>query len=124
MIRLQRHGRKNDPSFRVIVVESQRGPKSGNYLEMVGSYDPRTDRVALEKERIIHWMKSGAQVSDTVYNLLVSNGIVEGKKRNALPRKTPPKKEEPVAAVAPQAAAAESAKEEAPAESAPAEAQA
>lgn len=100
-IRLQRHGRKNDPSFRVIVVDSKRGVKSGSYLEMVGSYDPRTDRVALEGERIKRWIQSGAQVSDTVHNLLISNRIIEGKKKNVLPRKSPPKKETEVATPVP-----------------------
>jgi ribosomal protein S16 len=59
-IRLQRRGRKNDPSFRVIVVDSHKKPKTGNYLEMVGSYDPRSDRVELKGERIKEWMKNGA----------------------------------------------------------------
>lgn len=90
-IRLQRRGRKNDPSFRVIVVDSKRSTKTGSYAELVGSYDARTDRVELQAERIKHWMKEGAQVSDTVHNLLISQKIIEGKKRNVLPRKSPPK---------------------------------
>lgn len=94
-IRLQRRGKKKDPSFRVIVVDSKKGPKTGNYLEMVGSYDARTDRVDLQPERIKHWMREGAKVSDTVHNLLVSKKIIEGKKINVLPKKTVPKKEEP-----------------------------
>lgn len=94
-IRLQRRGRKNDPSFRVIVVESKRASKTGNYLEMVGSYDARTDRVELKGERIKHWITQGAQVSDTVHNLLISQKIIEGKKINVLPRKSPPAKEAP-----------------------------
>ncbi len=97
-IRLQRRGRKNDPSFRVIVVDSKKKPKTGNYLEMVGSYDPRTDRVELKGERILAWMKDGAQVSGTVHNLLVSNKIITGKKVNVLPKKTAPVKEAPAAA--------------------------
>ena len=96
-IRLQRRGRKNDPSFRVIVVDSKKKPKTGNYLEMVGSYDPRTDRVELKGDRIKQWMSNGATVSGTVHNLLVSNKVIEGKKINVLPKKTAPKKE-PVAA--------------------------
>jgi small subunit ribosomal protein S16 len=94
-IRLQRRGRKNDPSFRVIVVDSKKKPKTGNYLEMVGSYDPRTDRVELKGERVLAWMKDGAQVSGTVHNLLVSNKIITGKKVNVLPKKTAPVKEAP-----------------------------
>ena len=99
-IRLQRVGRKNDPSFRVIVVESKRAAKTGNYLEMVGSYDPRVDRIDLKADRIKYWMSMGATVSDTLHNLLVSQKIVEGKKINVLPRKSPPKKEEAPAALA------------------------
>ena len=67
---------------------------------MVGSYDPRVDRVDLKGDRILHWMNHGATVSGTVHNLLVSNKIIEGKKINVLPKKTAPKKE-PVAEVAP-----------------------
>ncbi len=128
IVRLQRVGRKNDPSFRVIVVDSRRAAKTGDYLEMVGSYDPRTDRVELKAERIKHWMKEGAQVSDTLHNLLVSQKIIEGKKINVLPKKTVPKKEEvkeEAAAKEEPAAAAEAAEavaEEAAAEEAPAQA--
>jgi small subunit ribosomal protein S16 len=80
----------------VVVVESKRGPKSGSYLEVVGSYDARVDRIDLQGERIKEWMGKGATVSDTLHNLLVSKGIVEGKKRNVLPRKSPPKSDAPV----------------------------
>jgi small subunit ribosomal protein S16 len=95
-IRLQRVGRKNDPSFRVILVESKRAAKTGNYQEMLGSYDPRQDRVQLNVERIKHWMSMGATVSDTVHNILVSQKVIDAKKINVLPKKTVAKKEEPV----------------------------
>jgi small subunit ribosomal protein S16 len=87
-IRLTRVGKKNDPSFRVIVVESKRKPQPGNYLEMVGSYDPRVDRVDLKADRIKHWLSMGATTSETVHNLLVSNKIIDAKKINVLPKKT------------------------------------
>src|SRR3989344_4562620 len=93
-IRLQRVGRKNDPSFRVILVESKRAAKTGNFQELLGSYDPRVDRVALKADRIKYWISMGATVSDTLHNLLISQKIIEGKKINVLPRKSPPKKEE------------------------------
>lgn len=73
---------------------------------MVGSYDPRVDRVDLKADRIKHWMAEGAQVSDTVHNILVSQKVIDAKKRNVLPKKTAPKKEEPVAEVAPATPAA------------------
>lgn len=92
-IRLQRRGRKNDPSFRVIVVDSKKKSKTGNYLEMVGSYDPRQDRVELKGDRILEWVKNGATTSGTVHNLLVSNKIIDAKKINVLPLKRAPKKE-------------------------------
>jgi small subunit ribosomal protein S16 len=104
-IRLQRVGRKNDPSFRVILVESKRAAKTGNYQEMLGSYDPRTNRVELKADRITYWMSVGATVSDTVHNLLVSQKIIDAKKINVLPRKSPPKKEGEEVAAAPAAAA-------------------
>lgn len=84
-IRLTRVGKKNNPSFRVIVVESKRKVKTGNYLEMVGSYDPKVDRVDLKADRIKHWLGMGATVSDTVHNLLVSNKVIDAKKINILP---------------------------------------
>ena len=87
-IRLTRVGKKNDPSFRVIVVESKRKPQPGNYLEMVGSYDPRVDRIDLKADRIKHWIGMGATTSETVHNLLVSNKIIDAKKINVLPKKT------------------------------------
>lgn len=85
-IRLQRRGRKNDPSFRMIVVDSKKKPKTGLYLEMVGSYDPRADRADLKPERIVEWLKQGAQASDTVHNILVDKKVIEGKKINVLPK--------------------------------------
>jgi len=85
MIRLSRVGRKNDPSFRVVVVDSKKKTKTGNYLENVGSYDSRSDRIDLKPERIKHWIAHGAQTSDTVHNLLVSQKIIDAKKINVLP---------------------------------------
>ena len=93
-IRLTRVGKKKDGSFRVIVIESKRKVQAGNYLEMVGSYDPRVNTVTLKADRIKYWISMGATVSDTVHNLLVSQKIIDAKKINVLPKKTVPKKEE------------------------------
>ena len=92
-IRLQRVGRKNDPSFRVVVTDSKRGPKSGDNVELLGSYNPHVNKVQINGERVKHWISVGAQVSDTVHNLLVSEKIIEGKKVNVLPKKSPIVKE-------------------------------
>lgn len=93
-IRLKRVGRKNDPSFRIVVTEAARGPKSNKAIDLVGFYNPKTKERTLDSEKISHWMASGAQVSGTVYNMLVDAGVVTGKKVNVLPRKSPIVKEE------------------------------
>jgi len=96
-IRLQRVGRTNDPSFRVVVTRSTNGPKSGKFLEIVGNHNPRTHTTELNADRIKYWISMGAQPSDTLHNLLITKKIIEGKKRNVLPRKSPIKKEGEVA---------------------------
>ncbi len=92
-VRLQRVGRKNDPSFRVVVTDSRRGPKSGNFIEVLGSYDARQREPILKADRIKHWLSVGAQTSGTVHNLLISQGVIEGSKINVLPKKKPIVKE-------------------------------
>ena len=69
-IRLTRTGRKNDPHFRVVIIESHRGPKSGAFLEILGHHHPRQKQTALKHERIAYWRSRGAQMSPTVSNLL------------------------------------------------------
>ncbi len=87
IIRLQRVGRKNDPSFRLVVIDSKRAAKSGSFLEIVGSYDARQGQPQFKAERIKHWISGGAQVSPTVNNLLVKAKILEGKIVNVIPAK-------------------------------------
>lgn len=83
-IRLQRVGRKHDPSFRLVVTESARSAKSGSFLEVLGSYDARREANTFKSERITHWLKNGAQPSATVRNLLIGQKIIEGKKTNVV----------------------------------------
>lgn len=86
-IRLQRVGRKNDPSFRLVVTDSRNSAKSGKFLEVLGSYDARQNRFAATAERVQHWLTNGAKATVTVHNLLVRKKIVAGKKVNALPKR-------------------------------------
>lgn len=107
MIRLQRTGRKHEPTFRLVLTDSQNSTKSGRYLEVLGNHDPRKDdRTELKADRIKHWLSVGAKATDTVHNMLISHKIITGKKINVLPRKSPPKKEEVAAAPAAAAQAA------------------
>jgi len=107
-IRLQRVGRKHEPSFRLVLTDSKNGPKSGKYNEVLGHFDSRRDNKLeqFDMPRIKHWMSQGAQVSDTVHNFLVEHKAIDGKKLNKLPRKSPIKKEEPKEAAKPGAAPA------------------
>lgn len=106
MIRLQRVGRKHEPTFRLVLTDSKNGPKSGKYLEVLGSYDPRRDNKVeqFDVEKIKHWISKGAQLSDTVHNFFISKKIITGKKVNALPKKTATPKA-PVEGAAPAAEA-------------------
>jgi small subunit ribosomal protein S16 len=94
MIRLQRTGRKHEPTFRVVLTDSKNGPKSGKYLKNLGWYDTRIKNKAeqLQTDEIKHWMSKGAKLSLTLHNFLISQKVIEGKKLNALPRRTPIKK--------------------------------
>lgn len=79
MIRLQRVGRKNDPSFRVVVVDHRQAAKTGKVIEVVGSHDARVDRTELKAERVNYWLGLGAKASATVNNLLVKKGVSTAK---------------------------------------------
>lgn len=95
MIRLQRVGRKHEPVFRLVLTDSKNSTKSGKYIEVLGSYDPRQEN-KLEQfdiEKIKTHMSNGAKLSDTVHNFLVSKKAIPGKKKNVLPKKSPIKKE-------------------------------
>lgn len=93
-IRLQRTGRKNNPSFRVVVGEHTNSAQSGKFIEVLGSYDPKAGKVTLSSDRVKYWISKGAQASGTVHNFLVDQKIVEGKKLNMLPKKTKQTKKE------------------------------
>lgn len=97
-IRMQRTGRKNEPQFRIVVGEHTMGPKSGKFLEKLGSYNPKTKEKILNTERVEYWIGKGALLSDTMHNLLVGMGVRKGKKINVLPKKTVAAKPEDVPA--------------------------
>ena len=70
-IRMRRTGSKKRPFFRVVVSEA-RSKKEGQFIEVLGFYNPRTKPAVVEinKERIAHWIKVGARPSDSVRTLL------------------------------------------------------
>ncbi len=120
MIRFQRIGRTNDPAFRIAVLEKERAAKAGNVVELLGTYNPRSKALTLNEAHVKEWIAKGAQPTDSIKNLLISKGVIEGKKVNALPKKTPQKNEAAIAAeAAAEAAAAKKAAATAAAEAAP-----
>lgn len=121
-MRLQRVGRKNDPSYRVVITDSRNGPQSGKGIDNLGSYNAKSNAFLIDGEKAKTWIKNGVQVSPTVHNLLVTNKIIEGKKINVLSRKSPIIDEAKLKAEADAKAAAEAAaKAEAEAAAAPVE---
>lgn len=84
MIRFQRIGRRNDPAFRIVVLEKTSGPRAGTYVDLVGTYNPKTKAFQAEGDRIKDWMAKGAQVSPSLKNLLISKGVLEGKKTQVI----------------------------------------
>ena len=79
MIRFQRIGRKNDAAFRMAVLPKTSGPKAGKYVDLVGTYNPKTKAMTVDGAKIKDWVSKGAQISPSLHNLLIKNGILEGK---------------------------------------------
>jgi len=113
VIRLTRTGKKNQPSYRVVVTEKT-NPVKGKFLEILGHYTPRLKQNSLDVERVKYWISKGAQVSDTVHNLLVNEKVIDKAKVKAWRPKKKTQEANKAKAVA--EAEASKAKEEAPAE--------
>jgi small subunit ribosomal protein S16 len=84
-IRMQRVGRINQPSYRIVVIEHTSSPKAGKFVEKLGTYNPHTKARTLDEARVKYWISVGAQPSATMHNMLVSSGVISGKKINVLP---------------------------------------
>ncbi|MDO8566844.1 MAG: 30S ribosomal protein S16 [bacterium] len=89
MIRFQRIGRTNDPAFRIVVLEKERAAKTGNIVELLGTYNPRSKALTLNEERVKEWIAKGAQPTGSIHNLLINKGVIAGKKINVLSKRTP-----------------------------------
>src|SRR6266496_2737904 len=74
-IRMQRLGRKALPVYRLAVQESRRHPSSGRVVAYVGSYNPHTKDVSLNKEKVEFYLKSGAQPTPRVVRILVGEKV-------------------------------------------------
>lgn len=86
MIRLQRIGRKNDPSFRIVVTDKRESTTSTRFADIVGTYQPKAGAIDIDAEKVTKWLKNGAKASPTVHNMLVTKKIIDAKKINVLPK--------------------------------------
>ena len=75
-IRMARAGTKKRPFYHIVVADS-RSPRDGRFIEILGHYNPLTNppTVVFKEERIMHWLKEGAQPTESVQKLLTSAGI-------------------------------------------------
>ena len=94
-IRLQRHGRKKRPFYRLVAADA-RAQRDGRFLERLGHYNPLTDpaEVVIDEDRVLKWLKRGAQPSDTAKNLLSQAGIWERFTAERLGKPVPTREEE------------------------------
>ena len=88
IIRLQRTGKKNQADFRIVLAEKE-APVNKKITEVLGSYNPRTKAFQVKEERLKYWLGQKVSLSETVNNLLVTKGMLDGKKVKAF---TIPKK--------------------------------
>jgi small subunit ribosomal protein S16 len=77
-IRLRRTGLKHQATYRIVAAEKE-SPRDGRFIEILGSYNPRTNPFSLElaEGRVYHWMSVGAQPSDSVTQIFKSAGVLD-----------------------------------------------
>ena len=76
-IRLQRHGKKGQPFYHIVVADS-RAPRDGKFIEKLGTYNPNTDpaQISIKFDRALYWYSVGAQPTDTARSLLSKTGVM------------------------------------------------
>jgi small subunit ribosomal protein S16 len=77
-IRLSRTGKKKQPSYRVVIADSE-ARRDGRVLERIGHYNPRIEPLeySIDEDRALYWLSKGAQPSDAVRRLLVKQGTYD-----------------------------------------------
>ena len=75
-IRLRRIGAKKQPAYRLVIADA-RAPRDGRFIEIVGHYNPLTEvaTVVINRERVLYWLRQGAQPTDVVKKMLNKQGI-------------------------------------------------
>lgn len=85
-LRLMRMGKKKQPTYRIVAADS-RSPRDGRFIEILGHYDARREPsvIKVDNERAVHWMRNGAQPTETVGKLLTISGAMATLKGEAQP---------------------------------------
>ena len=76
-IRLQRHGKKGQPFYHIVVADA-RSPRDGRFIEKIGTYNPNTNpaQINIKFDRALYWYSVGAQPTDTARSLLSKTGVM------------------------------------------------
>lgn len=76
-LRLRRMGKKKQPIYKIVAADA-RSPRDGKFIEAIGLYNPKTDpaTINIKDDRVLYWLKSGAQPTDTVKSILSNQGIL------------------------------------------------
>lgn len=109
-IRFVRIGKKSHPLYRIVVMERGKNPHSA-YLENLGIYNPHNKEKTIKKDRIEYWLSQGAQLSATIHNLFVDQGLIKDKKVRASKSQPGKKKQAALAVKKAEEAATQKAKE-------------
>lgn len=85
-LRLMRMGKKKQPTYRIVAADS-RSPRDGRFIEIIGHYDARREPsvIKVDNERAVHWLRNGAQPTETVNKLLTLSGAIATLKGEPLP---------------------------------------
>ena len=75
-IRLTRLGSRHKPAYRIVASDSRR-PRDGQYIELIGTYNPKEESVKINEEVALKWLNTGALPTDTVRNLFSKQGIMK-----------------------------------------------
>ncbi len=77
-LRLRRVGAKAQPTYRIVAADKE-SPRDGRFIEILGSYNPRTDpaTISLKEDRVYDWLSKGAQPSESVMKVFRSAGLLE-----------------------------------------------
>ena len=93
-LRLKRMGKTHQPFYRIVAADS-RSPRDGRFIETVGTYNPvkGSEVVTIDEEKVLTWLKNGAQPTDTVRSIFVKQGIMKKYANTKAPAKKKEKKE-------------------------------